>query len=952
MAPDRGTFYVRRWEEDQVLEQVQLVREHAASRAVLLYGPGGIGKTRMVRALAARDGADPSVRWIRPIDIDDSQYWLLDGLQRDIVASLDPRREYFADFVDHMDRLPGLSVQQVGKATMASHHRRSHELFAECYANYIAGSGKTVVITLDTVETMRSTFLLVSLAQWMKGLPGTLFVLSGRPVWGWETHDPIRDLLTVPPASLETIEIALTGFDEQDAHAFLDAGVLKDSLNEPQKSRLVALTGGHPLWLALAVDYLQHNDPPPEMSSDREAGNRMREAFRRRLVTPYRSSAFWPEAIKRLSVVRHSVDEGLWQSLMADRDLPADAADWHDAWRLLLDRPWIRPRANERYVTLHDALAEEIAQRLIPLHDQDESWRRERWQTAAETYEGLCDAEYADVVRAQAEVFREPAPNARALFEKVAELDIRKRELDQLRAAGLFYRLLTDFEGGTSRFTAEFAEAAERDDVHFQELACHELERFLPPATPQPPLEDAVGVVIDRFRDWLAGQPQRYLEIGLDVARFLRHASQPQAALALLDRLPASAAGTELKYRLANERGNAWLGVPGRVEEAQPHFEEALAFADRLPSPQREHLRAQGYKELGFYCRNLGKWAEADRNYKSAYDVIVPKTGPGASARDREELASIQANWAYLKALQGDYDDARNLVEPALAVRRKLGAKHAIAVSLSVSAEIYRYERKFTRAWEQYRQAEELFTELRTGSWLGLVHQEAAICLMQAHEEGLDLVEKPMARARKMICSALDICRDYGVRWYPSALNRAGRIFGADDPDSGLRHLDQAIAEASRIADGWFLSASLIEYLELTYRAWSETGDDRYRSLIRERVSDVENAIRHYRFADLDARWRLLQGHLEVHDALRSDRPETLLEAAVEHYSQGFSILAGARVGSHGASAIADEFERFHQLFAMLPQNVQIDWYTLLRDRWAAEGDRSTSLLARLEQLY
>ncbi|WP_372666409.1 ATP-binding protein [Amycolatopsis kentuckyensis] len=954
MDPDFGTFYVRRWEENEVLEQVRLVRTSSRSRAVLLYGPGGVGKTRMVRALAARDGVDPAVRWIRPIDIDDSQYWLLAGLQRTIVASLDPQQRYFADFLDHTTRLPGLSVQQVGKAAMASHHRRSNELFSQGYGDYIASSGQIVVITLDTVETMRSTFLLVTLAQWMKALPGTLFVLSGRPAWGWETHDPIRDQLAVPPGALETAEITLAGFDEADALTFLDRSILADSLSRGQKSRLVALTGGHPLWLALAVDYLQHFDPPPEMAGDDQVRGKLREAFRRRLVTPYRSSEFWPEAIKRLSVVRHSIDEQLWRALMADRELPPNAGGWSNAWQQLLARPWIRPRANERYITLHDALAEELAHRLIPLHDQDESWRRHQWKTAASSYESLCDAEYSEVIEAQTQVFKEPAASARVLFEKVARLDVRKRELDQLRAAGLYYRLLTDFEAGTARFTTEFGAASKRDDVHFQELACHELERFLPPATPQPPLEDAIGVVVDRFRAWLVGQPQRYLGIGLDVARFLRQASQPEAALALLSRLPEAEADTPLKYRLANERGNAWLGIPGKVERAQEYFDEALAYAGGLPSPQREHLRAQSYKELGFYCRNLGKWQEADQYYRDAYEVIVKRAGPGATDRDREELASIQANWAYLKALQGSYDEARNLVEPALAVRRKLGTKHAIAVSLSVSAEVYRYERKFSRAWDQYRQAEGLFIELHSGSWLGLVHQEEAICLMQAHEEGLNLVEKPMADARRLICSALDICRDYGVRWYPSALNRAGRIFGEDDPDAGLRHLDHAIAEARRLADGWFLSASLIEYLELTYRAWCETGEDRYRRLIHARVEDVAQAIRDYQFDDLEARWQLLQGHLELHDSLTADGSESLLDNALDHYSRGFLILAGARIGSHGAAAIAAEFERFHQLFAKLTPDVQSEWYTRLRERWTSPetSSRSTSLLARLEQLY
>jgi hypothetical protein len=246
-----------------------------------------------------------------------------------------------------------------------------------------------------------------------------------------------------------------------------------------------------------------------------------------------------------------------------------------------------------------------------------------------------------------------------------------------------------------------------------------------------------------------------------------------------------------------------------------------------------------------------------------------------------------------------------------------------------------------------------MFVTLRNWPWLGLILQEQAVCLFQAKEEGLDLVDEPVEQAKQIITRALSICRDQAIRWYPSALNRAGRIFGKEDPDAGLRYFDASITEARRVADGWFLSASLIEYLELSYRVWTETGDIRYRDRIGARVEDVLEAIREYRFSDLRGRWELLQGHLRVHDAVAAGTTDGL-DDALRHYSEGFLVLADRRVGSHGSAAIAGEFERFHYLFAQLPADVQAEWYTTLRDEWSApaSGDRSTSLLARLEQLY
>jgi len=167
-----------------------------------------------------------------------------------------------------------------------------------------------------------------------------------------------------------------------------------------------------------------------------------------------------------------------------------------------------------------------------------------------------------------------------------------------------------------------------------------------------------------------------------------------------------------------------------------------------------------------------------------------------------------------------------------------------------------------------------------------------------------------------------------------------------------LNNLAEAIDEARKIGDGWFLSANLMEYLELSYRAWTETDRPDYRAAIIARALDVTEAITTYSFPDLSARWDLLQGHLLVHDALASSQYHDLDEA-VRHYSLGFRTLADKRVGSHGSAAIAREFVKFRELFGRLPQTVRRNWYEQLLADWSAEGSqRSTSLLARLEELY
>jgi hypothetical protein len=950
---ENDTFYIGRDEERAVLRVVDEVRGDGTSRAVLLYGPGGVGKTRLVRELADR-GHDGAV-WMPPIDVDDSEYWLLTNLEHDIAMKLDPEQEFFEKYFLQAASFEDIARQRIGLETIKGHLERLNEQFVECYRAYVEASGTTVVITLDTVEAVRgmSSFL-VKLTQWMKELPSTAFVVSGRPV---PEEDPLQVQLGGVHRPLETTVVELGGFSGAEVAAYFDAGPLRGSLTAAERDRLAELTEGHPLWLALAVAYLVHQDPPREMTEDGEITEKRRDLFRRRLITPFRDTGFWPEAIKRLAVVRHSVNQTIWQQLMSDRELPPDAESWDAAWELLLARPWVRPRANQRYVTLHDALAEELAQRLIPLEDLDETWRTALWEHAVAAYAALHREKSSEQQR-ELETLPElmatlPATGDEALRELV-KLPADKRELDQLRTAELHYTLLLSFEDGTDRFIALHREAAQDNDLLFEELICHELERFLPHARFTAPLDDVLGVVVRRFQRWLTDvAPVRYLEITLIIASFLTHNEQPAAAMELLQDVPLQGSGPEMRYRLANERGNACMRIPSRIADAKTFFQESQWQAQQLPLPAQARRVAQANKELGFYYRNIGQWQDADNAYRSARDILASVLGPGSTEAAREEMASIQTNWAYLKALRGSYVEARNLIESAVEVRRRLGNRINVGISLSVCGEVHRYERNFLEAWNDYREAEAIFQAHGSWPWLGQIYQEQAICLLQASQAGVPLADDALDRAQSLIEKAMEICRERAIRGYPSALNRAGRIFGVTDVDRGLEYLRQSILAAKRIADGWFLSANIIEYVELAYRAWFDTREQEYRDDLDALTDDVLDAIERYEFLDLQGRWELMRGHLGAQDALAAGDEEGLLQA-VRHYGQGFTQLADLRVGSHGAAAISTEFARFQQVYDQLPDDMKIQWYTVLRRMWTAENEQRqfTSLLARLEQLY
>ena len=115
----------------------------------------------------------------------------------------------------------------------------------------------------------------------------------------------------------------------------------------------------------------------------------------------------------------------------------------------------------------------------------------------------------------------------------------------------------------------------------------------------------------------------------------------------------------------------------------------------------------------------------------------------------------------------------------------------------------------------------------RAAAWTrepaGFVRQQQAICLHQALQDDIRLTEDPRGDAMALITMALSICQIYSIRAYPSALNRAARIFAEKDPDLAMRYLQEGIAEARKLSDGWFWFANLIEYAELSYLQWERT---------------------------------------------------------------------------------------------------------------------------------
>jgi tetratricopeptide (TPR) repeat protein len=973
----------RNQEEQQIRRVLAEVKADGRSRAVLLLGDGGVGKTSLVRRMAETND-DPTTDWLEPIDVDDSHYWLLSNLESKITDSLEHPGTYFDRYKDELSRLPTYTRENINRETVVSYLGRVKEIFTKCYNKYLEIEQKTVVIAFDTIETIRGTNQLSTLTQWMKALPNsTLFILSGRPVPDAGKsggQDPIVEELETPYQLIPVTKVDLGRFGFSDSDGYIADSLVSDALVNQEKDKLIYLTRGQPLWLAFVIDYLTGNDIPEETGHSLEymaehipydgdmtpEGERLHQAFLRRLLAPYRQSDFWHEAIKRLAVVRQPIDETVWGMLMNDLALPEGTADLAHAWTELIVMPWIRPRGNGKYVTLHDAVAEAFAQRIFPLHDPEQEWRHRIWGRALDIYTNLAEQKAQEL----AEQERELQSRLRPANEEVTQesssaqdseiidssiaIDALKRERDELRAARLYYLSLTNFAQGCDLLLYYFQQANKEHDLFIQDLLALYLQRFLPGGTPSGAFDDVIKAKLDDFRLWLTDErPDYYVAIGVMVAAYFIEVARPGAALELLDHLPTQT-GLEFQCRIHILRGNACMRIPRRVTEGLPYFEKALEVARGLDPIDRRTFTAEAHKECGFYYRNIGEWESADLAYKRARDTLVATAREQSLPTELDEIASIQTNWAYVKGLAGSYDEGIHLADNAIKLRRQFGSPVEVGISWSVKGEVYRYARRFGKAWAAYATAERLLHERPNWNWLGLIYQEQAICLYQALQDDISLTEDPMTDAKRLITSALDICLSHAIRGYPSALNRAGRIFGHDDPDRGFPYLEKGIVQARRLSDGWFLLANQVEHAELSYRAWIKTGDNQYLSQITEQAPTITEALGQgtsgHRFPDLTGRWAILQGHLALGEYLSNNNVDALPEA-LEYYKRGFPAIAERSLASSGAALVPGAFENFERLFSQLLPEIRADWQTKLMAAWQGPDEGSKLLRVRLQEL-
>jgi len=884
-------FFVDRQEELGVIQKA--VSVVGKPRAVLVDGPGGIGKTRLLQKVQEDYGSAPSLVVSEVLDLYEPELRIPARWDHRVAGQIKEGTGAFASFwVEYRDSLE-LESRGVSAETLARARDRVGEAFTEGF-NRVAAE-KRIVLLLDTLEEAQNVGILwPHLLGLMGRLNNTVWIVAGRRC------EQVRSDVERRLGAQNVHWLPLQAFDQEATDVYFDEYFKTPSivsLDPEMREKIRLLTGGRPILIALAIAWLENELPLPEIEARSVDELRtMNEETLRRLQVEVKQAL-----VKRLLAFANTVDRTVLNMAWVERRFDADILDYlmdiseSDVLEELASLPFVKIRPGKNYV-LHDEMRDMTVEYAWPSVDPDGTLRKRIDRMMVDYYvrkTGELDARINELRRVQEGARK--AGDTQAELQVFEKLSDGNRQRDVLEAERLFYTLRADLEQGIERFIETYDRATADYEISFRAVLWEELQRF----------EARFGETRD-------------FGIGIRGAKHLLDVGSAAAA---------KKKGTEILERFArtgDERvetlvhlGNCALRL-GQPIGARDFYLQAWDICD---GQGLQGWLAVVENGLGLAYRSSGDWDEAAKRYQESVRACEEFDSPP------HHLASALNNYAYVLGLRGRYEEAIALCGQGLSLREDLGLWRSVGSSYSTLGELYRYQMRYERAFECYNQALRIFEEQDDREWLAIVYQEQAIA--RAYAGVLD-------EAWGSIQRALELCERYNVRALPWALNRAGRIaLARSEYEQSEGFLRRGIAEAEEAGDVWFMLATRVELMEMLYACFKEKQDIDIQQLQGE-LEDLAGPIKEhereqYGFGELFGRMRRTRGHV-CHDLGDHGR-------ALEYYKEAYPLIAGGHYGSHGLHKLPEELEELGKRIDALVPAEAIRWCNELQEAWREEGE-------------
>ncbi len=703
-------------------EEIEAIKAAIADNmtdALYYYGPGGIGKTRLLEEVKhiQREWEGEPFLWSGIIDLYHSDFHRVGGIQETIAQALDPAGQHFSRYHNARERFEEHRAVGVFGKELEQERRELRRIFIENY-NQLAGQ-RRIVLSFDTLERVQYESdpvqsicqieeEAVEVKNWIRDevsqMQNTVVLLAGRPQSRLLAE--LRSAFSGDGRTFQTFELG--GLTEDEALAYFNA--MADirpevgAIPEDIRRRIWEYTQGHPIRLSLVIDLTAYGDISGLFLPDHSRETVPAELDERLITELLSADPPVRDLLHYLAQARKGLSAELLHQLEPDWSV-TECQQNLDRMRRFT---FVKPRPSTQFLFLHDEL----------YHLFDRFVLRER-QFFRNRYETLAEYHLEKLKRAE---------------------EAGNREAQQsLKVDALYYKLQVDpWEAFWRYYVRWDDEAIKGFEVGFDMRLRDELLHFLEDAREDPWVQRRLPrEVVDR--DSAARWVRRYLSradhdraievaetiLALGPETFRSFVQEPQARTEgipgdLQEQARALFEADDLLFwgHLLTYYGEALAYVGAPEEQVMPMLQQVVRrLTGESPDPVRDwlHTRVLGraHNNIGYVHRAVGRFGAAFEEYKKSLPYFV-------QAEVEDEEADTRNNMAYTLALLGRVDLALEHMETTLEIRERLGHPYPLALSYNTQGLIHVLDDHPTWGERQCQQALDIFEELQEFRGIGL----------------------------------------------------------------------------------------------------------------------------------------------------------------------------------------------------------------------------------------
>jgi tetratricopeptide (TPR) repeat protein len=821
---------------------------------VILSGPGGIGKSHLLRHLDLLYAGDPTVLVAPIIDFDEIDNWVTRLIGKRLATDLGS--EHFTSYFQAIRELDLMISSALFDAESIERQERvADDAFFAGYAELAAA--RRIILRLDTFEKVRGFDVGRELSEQMgPRLTNTVVVVAGRELDSLVA--PLRSRYGEGQVACHT----LAPFSAEEAGEFFGEVDLDGRLDPVLRRSIEFLSQGKPIRLGLAVEWLRRGVPLPEMTElsvdelqalpSQELAD-VRKRFEFELVTAVRALGnLRQQAILYMAHFDRGCDRDML-ALLLERSNAETEAIIEELQGLFFVKP--QPR-------LHDEIVALVNDYVWPYLDRHGSERaRLTRKVLNEYYQPRIKKLDEELERSKLDAIAKKRVGLRLLETEQPAWEKWILETQQLHAL-----LWLDLQEGFDDFSAKFEQAVRgnylaRCELLLDEISSPEWERGL------------------RARQDLT------VNLQLKRARFLARSATQERRKEAEDLCRGILRQRSLSRQNKLEARTTLGAVTADIAEKVQCYQKSIRLAKESG---RDTLVDDMFLYLGWALRQAGAWQQAATSYQRAREAAEAQ-----QPVDFWAAASAYNGLAYVYRLMGYAGRALESAHTALKLQERYGTERDLALCYRTLGQIWSDQRDTWKAKEHFERAAAIFERLDAGRDLAETLVSVANIHRQQHhpEQVTDCLDRAIAVFERLgdhrgLADAYD---EYGCELRKRARERSRTgAAGADSAfDQAGSYLRRAIWEAEQGTDWYRLTDALVDIALLEfYRGLHEKNIQGIRAVVEENLNRAKELAWRHHFV-------IFQGRVEEMLGDLAKEMGQVDVAYLEHYAPACAVLAG-----------------------------------------------------------